>query len=250
MKQIEINLFRSLEGSLHLCSHWIGGFNWLQKIARESKCTSWYEGQERAGERLWIWRLDCTLYLESCCLAKVWLLKFRFCRIITQTISTFSTKHFSPSPNDIAHIISAAKQASAGNLLNLDGLNERALAFNLKKTLPLLDQLSFSNNALIFTDVYIAQQRVAAAKEEVLEQQRLAKEKEAHALIATQKAESAQQMLRSEAQNVVFAQQKLAKAKSEASEISRIASLKESEAAAALTQSAQQAYAEIQKAGE
>lgn len=91
---------------------------------------------------------------------------------------------------------------------------------------------------------------MAAAKEEVLEQQRLAKEKEAHALIATQKAESAQQMLRSEAQNVVFAQQKLAKAKSEASEISRIASLKESEAAAALTQSAQQAYAEIQKAGE
>lgn len=59
--------------------------------------------------------------------------------------------------------------------------------------------------------MFLAQQQVSAAKEDVLVQQKLIKEKEAHALIAQQKSESAQHILRSEAQNVVFAQQKLAK---------------------------------------
>lgn len=60
-------------------------------------------------------------------------------------------------------------------------------------------------------EVYLAQQYVNAAKEDVLFSQRLIKEKEALALIAHQKSESAQQVLRGEAQNVVIAQQKLAK---------------------------------------
>lgn len=60
-------------------------------------------------------------------------------------------------------------------------------------------------------DVYLAQQYVAAAKEDVLYSQKLIKEKEAQALIAHQKSEQAQHVLRVEAQNVVLAQQKLAK---------------------------------------
>jgi hypothetical protein len=86
------------------------------------------------------------------------------------------------------------------------------------------------------------------AKEEVIEQQRSAKEKEAQALIAQQKSESAHQILRSEAQNVVYAQQKLAKAKAEAAEAQKLAALKESEAASAIQLSAHHAQAEIQKA--
>lgn len=60
-------------------------------------------------------------------------------------------------------------------------------------------------------DVYLAQQYVAAAKEDVLFSQKLVKEKEAIALIAHQKSENAQQALRGEAHNVVLNQQKLAK---------------------------------------
>lgn len=60
-------------------------------------------------------------------------------------------------------------------------------------------------------DVYVAQQYVSAAKEDVLFSQKLVQEKETQALIAHQKSESAQHVLRSEAQKVVLAQQKLAK---------------------------------------
>jgi hypothetical protein len=60
-------------------------------------------------------------------------------------------------------------------------------------------------------DVYVAHQYVNAAKEDVLLTQKLVKEKETQAQIAHQKSESAQQVLRNEAQNVVLAQQKLAK---------------------------------------
>lgn len=80
---------------------------------------------------------------------------------------------FLPSAHDLTHLVEAAKQAAH--------------------------------------DVYLAQQYVAAAKEDVLYSQKLIKEKEAQALIAHQKSESAQHVLRVEAQNVVLAQQKLAK---------------------------------------
>lgn len=60
-------------------------------------------------------------------------------------------------------------------------------------------------------DVFLAQQYVSAAKEDVLFSQKLVQEKESYALIAHQKSESAQQVLRNEAQKVVLAQQKLAK---------------------------------------
>lgn len=60
-------------------------------------------------------------------------------------------------------------------------------------------------------DVYLAQQYVAAAKEDVILSQKLVQEKETHALIAHQKSEAAQHVLRGEAQKVVLAQQKLAK---------------------------------------
>lgn len=80
---------------------------------------------------------------------------------------------FLPSAHDLTHLVEAAKQAAH--------------------------------------DVYLAQQYVAAAKEDVILSQKLIKEKEAQALIAHQKSESAQHVLRVEAQNVVLAQQKLAK---------------------------------------
>lgn len=80
---------------------------------------------------------------------------------------------YAPSQFDLAHIIAAAKQAAQ--------------------------------------DVYLAQQYVNAAKEDVLFQQKLIKEKEAYAQIAYQKNEAAQNTLRSEAQNVVISQQKLAR---------------------------------------
>jgi len=60
-------------------------------------------------------------------------------------------------------------------------------------------------------DVYIANQYVNAAKEDVILSQKLVKEKETQAIIAFKKSETAQQILRNEAQNVVIAQQKLAK---------------------------------------
>lgn len=80
---------------------------------------------------------------------------------------------YTPSQYDLAHIIAAAKQAAQ--------------------------------------DVYLAQQYVNAAKEDVLFQQKLIKEREAYALIAHQKNEAAQNTLRTEAQNVVLSQQKLAR---------------------------------------
>lgn len=83
---------------------------------------------------------------------------------------------FAPSAHDLSHLVAAAKQAAH--------------------------------------DVYLAQQYVNAAKEDVLFAQKIVKEKEALALIAHQKSESAQQVLRGEAQNVVHAQQKLAKVSS------------------------------------
>lgn len=69
--------------------------------------------------------------------------------------------------------------------------------------------------------VILAQQHVNAAKEEVLEQQKLIKEKEAIALIAQQKSEALAAILRSEAQNVIWSQQKLAKAKSFVADLQR-----------------------------
>ena len=68
-------------------------------------------------------------------------------------------------------------------------------------------------------EVFLAQQHVNAAKEDVLVAQKSVKEKENQALIAHQKSESAQKILRNEAQNVVMAQDKLAKAKSYAAEL-------------------------------
>lgn len=97
-------------------------------------------------------------------------------------------------------------------------------------------------------DVYVAQQYVSAAKEDVLYGQKLVQEKETQALIAHQKSESAQHVLRTEAQKVVLAQQKLAKAKAFAAEQQLKQALKEAEAARAIQSSASQANTEIQKA--
>lgn len=88
-------------------------------------------------------------------------------------IFSLRTNLFAPSAHDLSHLVAAAKQAAH--------------------------------------DVYLAQQYVNAAKEDVLFAQKIVKEKEALALIAHQKSESAQQVLRGEAQNAVHAQQKLAK---------------------------------------
>lgn len=97
-------------------------------------------------------------------------------------------------------------------------------------------------------DVYVAQQYVSAAKEDVLFGQKLVQEKETQALIAHQKSEAAQHALRNEAQKVVLAQQKLAKAKAFAAEQQLKQSLKDAEAARAIQSSASQANTEIQKA--
>ncbi|KNC32992.1 hypothetical protein FF38_03741 [Lucilia cuprina] len=118
-----------------------------------------------------------------------------------------------PSPNEVANAIQAAKQASA--------------------------------------NVLIAQQQMQAAKENVLNQQRMAMEKEASATILTQKSEAAAAIQRSEAaaaaQAVLLAQQRLAAAKAAVAHQQRIASAKEAEAANALQRSAHAAAAEIQK---
>ncbi|XP_037953184.1 uncharacterized protein LOC119683545 isoform X2 [Teleopsis dalmanni] len=119
----------------------------------------------------------------------------------------------SPSPTEVANAIAAAKQASA--------------------------------------NVLIAQQQMQAAKENVLNQQRIAMEKETAAAILTQKSEAAAAVQRSEAaaaaQAVVLAQQRLAASKAAVSSMQRIAAAREAEAAAALQRSAHAAAAEIQK---
>lgn len=97
-------------------------------------------------------------------------------------------------------------------------------------------------------DVYLAQQYVQAAKEDVLFQQKVVKEREAHALIAAQKNDMAQNLLRAEAQNVVLAQQKLAKAKAHAAELQLKQAIKDAEAARAIQSSATHANSQIQKA--
>jgi len=98
--------------------------------------------------------------------------------------------------------------------------------------------------------VFLAQQHVNAAKEDVLVSQKLVKEKEAQALIAHRKSESAQHVLRSEAQNGILAQQKLAKLKSFAAEQQLKQAIKDAEAARAIQNSAHYAQTEITKAEE
>ncbi|XP_055375395.1 uncharacterized protein LOC129608097 [Condylostylus longicornis] len=121
--------------------------------------------------------------------------------------------HVAPSPAQVAGAISQAKQASA--------------------------------------NVLIAQQQVQAAKENVLNQQRIAMEKEATASLLTQKSEAAAAIQRSEAaaaaQAVVLAQQRLAAAKANVAHQQKIAALKEANAAQALQNSARAAAAEIQR---
>ncbi|CRK99952.1 CLUMA_CG013249, isoform A [Clunio marinus] len=97
-------------------------------------------------------------------------------------------------------------------------------------------------------DVRLAQEYVNAAKEEVLFLQKLVREKETLAQIASQKSEAAQHALRNEAQNAVLAQQKLAKAKAFAAEQQLKQALKDAEAAKAIQSSANNANTEIQKA--
>lgn len=86
-----------------------------------------------------------------------------------------------PSAHDLSHVIAAAKTAAH--------------------------------------EVFLAQQHVNAAKEDVLYAQKSVKEKENQALIAHQKNEAAQKILRNEAQHAVIAQEKLAKAKAYAAEL-------------------------------
>lgn len=120
-----------------------------------------------------------------------------------------------PSPSEVANAIAMAKQASA--------------------------------------NVLIAQQQVQAAKDNVLQQQRLATDKETHATILTQKSEAAAAIQRSEAaaaaQSVILAQQRLAAAKSMVAQQQRIAAAKEAQAATALHNSAHAAAVEIQRTG-
>ncbi|XP_067615863.1 uncharacterized protein [Eurosta solidaginis] len=128
--------------------------------------------------------------------------------------NSFATRHGStPTPSEVANAIASAKQASA--------------------------------------NVLIAQQQMQAAKENVLNQQRLAMEKETAAAILTQKSEAAAAIQRSEAaaaaQAVLLAQQRLAASKSAVAHQQRIAAAREAEAAAALQRSAHAAAAEIQK---
>lgn len=102
-------------------------------------------------------------------------------------------------------------------------------------------------------NVLIAQQQVQAAKENVLHQQRIAAEKEAHSSILTQKSETVAAIQRSEAaaaaQSVILAQQRLAAAKNAVSQQQRIASAQEAKAATALHNSAHAAAAEIRRTG-
>lgn len=97
-------------------------------------------------------------------------------------------------------------------------------------------------------NVLIAQQQVQVAKENVLNQQRLAAEKETHATILNhfkrKAAESA-----AAAQAVALAQQRLAAAKNDVAHQQRIAASKEAHAVFALQNSPNTAYAEIQRTG-
>jgi hypothetical protein len=120
------------------------------------------------------------------------------------------TNGFAPSAHEIAHIVAVAKKTAH--------------------------------------DVFVAQQYVNAAKEDVLLSQKLVKEKEAQALIAHQKSEAAQHVFRAEAQNVVIAQQKLAKAKAFAAELQLKQAVKNADAAHAIQSSANHAHNQIQKA--
>lgn len=103
------------------------------------------------------------------------------------------------------------------------------------------------------SQVLQAQQRVQFAKEAVLNQQRLASQKEAQAAITAQKAEAAAAVQRQEANaaatSVVLAQQRLAQAKAEVAEHQRIAASKEAHAAQIIHRSANAAAHEIQKSG-
>ncbi|XP_055609319.1 uncharacterized protein LOC129756454 [Uranotaenia lowii] len=119
-----------------------------------------------------------------------------------------------PTPAEIAAAIAAAKQASA--------------------------------------QVLIAQHQVQAAKENVLNQQKIANEKEANAAYASQKSEATAAVQRSEAaaaaQAVILAQHRLAAAKANVAQHQRIAAAKESVAAQAIQSSAKAAAAEIHRA--
>lgn len=100
-------------------------------------------------------------------------------------------------------------------------------------------------------NVLIAQQQMIAAKENVLEQQKLASEREANAQIAQQKLASVAAIQRSEsaaaAQGVILAQQRLAATKAALAHHQKIASIKESHAAEFLHSSAHAAALEIQR---
>lgn len=126
-----------------------------------------------------------------------------------------SSRSYAPSPMEVATLIANAKQASA--------------------------------------NVLIAQQQVQAAKENVLHQQRIAAEKEAHSSILTQKSETVAAIQRSEAaaaaQSVILAQQRLAAAKNSVAQQQRLASAQEAKAATALHNSAHAAAAEIRRTG-
>ena len=100
-------------------------------------------------------------------------------------------------------------------------------------------------------NVLIAQQQMIAAKENVLQQQKLASERETNAQIAQQKLESVAAIQRSEsaaaAQAVVLAQQRLAATKAALAHHQKIASVKEAHAAEFLQSSAHAAALEIQR---
>ncbi|KAH1000319.1 antifreeze protein Maxi-like [Dendroctonus ponderosae] len=128
---------------------------------------------------------------------------------------SFKSFHGPPpvSPGEIASAIQAAKEASA--------------------------------------NVMAAQRRVQEAKQEVLQEQHAASQKQADAALALQKTEAAaavqQQESKAAAQSVVRAQQRLAQAKSEVSEAQRVAAHKEAHAAALIQKSASAAAHEIQR---
>lgn len=100
-------------------------------------------------------------------------------------------------------------------------------------------------------NVLIAQQQMIAAKENVLQQQKLASEREANAQIAQQKLESVAALQRSESaaatQAVILAQQRLAATKAALAHHQKIASIKEANAAEFLRSSAHAAALEIQR---
>lgn len=128
---------------------------------------------------------------------------------------TFQKPHGPPSPGEIASAIQAAKEAAAS--------------------------------------VMAAQRRVQDAKQEVLQAQHAASQKQADAALALQRTEAAaavqQQQSKAAAQSVVMAQQRLAQAKTEVSEAQRVAAHKEAHAAALIQKSASAAAHQIEKNG-